>query len=246
MEPSFHASASSQPDGARRAAPRLDDPLAVVLASAGLVREELSDLARTIPALRERIEPLLESLLGIELAAAEVGDRLSRAQVRAPATSGQGPDGTASDGTASEGRGPAPAGRADGTGRSAGRAAPRVLVIDDDPMVSDTIRQVLRREHEVHVENDPRRALELVRGAPEFDVVLCDLTMRLVDGFEIFEAALAAAPGLARRFLFVTGGSASARAEEFLRSVPERTLAKPFRPADLRARVRAALAIPLE
>ena len=127
-------------------------------------------------------------------------------------------------------------------GKPPDRRLARVLVIDDDPMVSDTIRRVLRREHEVLVENDPRRALELIRSAPQLDLVLCDLARPDVDGLEIFEAALASSPELARRFLFVTGGATSARAEEFLRSIPDRTLAKPFRPDDLRARVRAALA----
>jgi CheY-like chemotaxis protein len=63
---------------------------------------------------------------------------------------------------------------------SSGKAQPsarrgRVLVIEDEPLVSETMRHILAREHDVTVIHDPGEALQALREpAGAFDVVLCD------------------------------------------------------------------------
>ncbi len=124
-------------------------------------------------------------------------------------------------------------------------AAPRrarVLVLDDDERVASALRRILVRDHDVDVETDPRAALGRVRAGEAWDVVFCDLMMPDMTGMEWFEEVRAAAPALAPRVVFVTGGAFTDAARAFLERVENPKLEKPFGPADVRALVAAQLA----
>ncbi len=84
-------------------------------------------------------------------------------------------------------------------------------------------------------------ALERIR-AQAFDAVICDLKMPRLDGKAFYRMLEAAAPGLAKRVIFVTGDVAGTDAEEFLEESGCRWLAKPFRLGDLLRAVRDTLA----
>jgi CheY-like chemotaxis protein len=71
--------------------------------------------------------------------------------------------------------------------------------------------------------------------------VICDLKMPRVDGMAFHRMLAAAAPGLAKRVVFVTGDVAGTDAEQFLKESGCRWLAKPFRLADLLKAVRDGL-----
>ena len=84
----------------------------------------------------------------------------------------------------------------------------RVLVVDDDPLVSAALRRTLVREHEVEVVVSARRALELLTSpAGDFDIILCDLMMPEMTGMELYAHVQTAAPERARRMVFITGGA---------------------------------------
>ena len=62
-----------------------------------------------------------------------------------------------------------------------------VLVVDDDAMNRMLLRRSLERQgHAVSVAVDGREALELARSA-SFDIVLLDIVMPEMDGFELLE-----------------------------------------------------------
>jgi CheY-like chemotaxis protein len=84
----------------------------------------------------------------------------------------------------------------------------------------------------VMVAADGRRALELIEEKP-FDVVLCDLIMPEMNGMELFRAVHESKPDQAARFVFVTGGTRSPEAREFLLNVPNPRVYKPVRAEDL-------------
>jgi CheY-like chemotaxis protein len=114
----------------------------------------------------------------------------------------------------------------------------RVLIVDDDPLVSSAVRRTLAREHDVEVVVSARRALELLTS-PEggYDVILCDLMMPEMTGMELHAQLEQAAPERARRMVFITGGAYTPAARAFLSRVCNPWVEKPFEPEGLRKQV---------
>jgi len=110
--------------------------------------------------------------------------------------------------------------------RSARRA--RVLVVDDEAVIANTLRELLSFEHDVVAVTSGREALDAVRRGDDFDLVLCDLMMPGMSGIDLYERLREARPGLERRIAFMTGGAFTPRAAEFLASVDNRRIEKPF------------------
>jgi DNA-binding response OmpR family regulator len=68
-----------------------------------------------------------------------------------------------------------------------GQKAARVLVVDDDPEIADTMAEVLDFEgYSVAIARDGGQAMDRI---PKFvpDVILLDLMMPLMTGFEVLE-----------------------------------------------------------
>jgi PAS domain S-box-containing protein len=110
----------------------------------------------------------------------------------------------------------------------------RVLVIDDEPMVTRAIRRTLSDEHEVVTVDRARRGLEMIQTGDHFDVILCDLMMPEMSGIELHAELQKHAPRYASSMIFLTGGAFTPRAREFLEKMPNRWVEKPFDVAELR------------
>jgi CheY-like chemotaxis protein len=104
----------------------------------------------------------------------------------------------------------------------------RVLVVDDDLQVCRLIARLLEAEHEVVTAVSAAQALELIRGGERFDLVLCDLVMPQMSGMDLHAELTRAAPGMAEKMVFMTGGVFDDKASEFLDSVPNAQVLKPF------------------
>ncbi|MCZ6574277.1 MAG: sigma-54-dependent transcriptional regulator [Planctomycetota bacterium] len=66
----------------------------------------------------------------------------------------------------------------------------KILVVDDDPLVADSLAVFLRRRgYEVSVETDSRRALKHLKDAPDTDLLLTDVNMPGLDGFDLLKQA---------------------------------------------------------
>jgi two-component system cell cycle sensor histidine kinase/response regulator CckA len=107
-------------------------------------------------------------------------------------------------------------------------ATGRILVVDDEPIVCFSLERLLSTEGEVVALTSARQALALIRSGEEFDIILCDLMMPEMDAPVLYEELLRIAPSQAERMVFVTGGAFTVRAREFLESVPNPRLVKPF------------------
>lgn len=71
--------------------------------------------------------------------------------------------------------------------QSAGRSKPRVLVVDDDPVLLRTYRRILEAEdYEVHLAGDAEEALQLLDVNP--DVIVSDIAMPSMSGIELLRA----------------------------------------------------------
>jgi PAS domain S-box-containing protein len=123
--------------------------------------------------------------------------------------------------------------------RPAARGRPargRVLLIDDEPHVLAMLERLLRPEHECVGATDPREAMRALDADPNFDVIFCDLMMPHIDGMQVYERIRARHPSLRDRVVFVTGGAlAGGPHAEFLDSIPNTRVDKPFDPEHLRA-----------
>jgi DNA-binding response OmpR family regulator len=115
---------------------------------------------------------------------------------------------------------------------------PRVLVVDDEPMVRDVLSRYLRREgFEVATAADGEEALARFTEK-EPDLVLLDLMLPRVDGYEVFRRLRERAP---TPVIMIT-----ARGEETDRIIgleggADDYIGKPFSPREVVARVRAVL-----
>jgi PAS domain S-box-containing protein len=117
----------------------------------------------------------------------------------------------------------------------------KVLIVDDDPLVAQTLRRALR-EHDVTTAANGRQALELLGAAQDFDVVVCDLMMPVMTGMELHAVLARERPDMAARMVFITGGAFTPAARAFLNQVPNPRLDKPFSSDRLRAAVRDVMA----
>lgn len=86
----------------------------------------------------------------------------------------------------------------------------RILVIEDNPTVAETLRLVLADEgHDVHVAHDGRVGVERARKLVP-DVVICDLGLPEMDGFEVAET-LRGEPEFEETTLVALSGYAAGR-----------------------------------
>jgi two-component system cell cycle sensor histidine kinase/response regulator CckA len=114
--------------------------------------------------------------------------------------------------------------------RAAGRA--RVVVIEDEPQLAQLFSRSLEGAYDVTVFTSGRAALGHLLEGPPYDLVLCDLMMADISGMKVFEEVRRARPGLERAFVFMTGGVFDPRVADFLASIPNECVDKPF---DVRA-----------
>jgi CheY-like chemotaxis protein len=113
--------------------------------------------------------------------------------------------------------------------------AGHVLVIDDEALVTSAVARVLSEDkHDVVVVENARNALELIQGGAHFDLVLCDLMMPQVTGMEFHALVKRAFPQMTDSIVFLTGGAFTPSAREFLESVPNARIEKPFVARELR------------
>jgi PAS domain S-box-containing protein len=122
--------------------------------------------------------------------------------------------------------------------RGSGAPLPaRVLVIDDEPLLGRAVARVLRG-CDVTIAGSGNDGLAALQQGPAYDVVLCDLMMPEMSGMELYDEVVARRPDLAARFVFITGGTFSEWAREFLARVPNECIEKPFDAEHLRGVVR--------
>jgi DNA-binding response OmpR family regulator len=114
----------------------------------------------------------------------------------------------------------------------------RVLVVDDEPMVREVLSRYLERDgFEVESAADGELALEAFE-ARRPDLVLLDLMLPRVDGFEVFRRIRARAPSPV--IMITARGDVTDRIVG-LETGADDYISKPFSPAEVVARVRAVL-----
>jgi two-component system catabolic regulation response regulator CreB len=117
---------------------------------------------------------------------------------------------------------------------------PRILVVDDEPAIADTIVYALATDgFEPVWHGTSAAALQAVHDGPAFALAILDVGLPDLNGFELFKRLQVAAPELPAIFL-------TARSGEIDRVVglelgADDYVPKPFSPRELVARVRTVL-----
>ncbi len=110
----------------------------------------------------------------------------------------------------------------------------KILVVDDEPANVDTFGRMLKKQHEVFFALSGLDALGILeREKPGFDAIISDINMADMDGIDLYKNICLKYPGLEKRIVFVTGGIFTTRARDFLKSMPNPLLEKPFASKEL-------------
>jgi two-component system NtrC family sensor kinase len=122
------------------------------------------------------------------------------------------------------------------------RPSCRVLVVDDEEPVANLLARLLRElGHQPIVVNSGAEALELIERE-QFDLVLSDVKMPGMSGFELHQTIKRLSPDLAARLVFVTGDLLSAATQARIAQSGNPYIAKPFAIERLETLVRTLLA----
>jgi len=122
-----------------------------------------------------------------------------------------------------------------------GRQRARVLVVDDEPRIGSAIARILDPAHEVTAVYTARDAILRLERGEQYDVILCDILMPQMSGYDLYRSLEQIAPHFVHRIIFMTGGPFSTRGAGFLDSVPNARLEKPFSPEALRTLVQRSM-----
>jgi two-component system, cell cycle sensor histidine kinase and response regulator CckA len=110
----------------------------------------------------------------------------------------------------------------------------KILVVDDEDVVARGVQRILSREHDVVIKTSAKAALECLVGET-FDLILCDLMMPEMTGMDLYQELTTRFPDHLNRIIFMTGGTFTASARQFLTETPKEHLEKPFESSNLRA-----------
>jgi two-component system cell cycle sensor histidine kinase/response regulator CckA len=104
----------------------------------------------------------------------------------------------------------------------------RILIVDDEREIRDFVAELLRDANfTVEQASDGLEAMRRIEAGEQFDLLLTDVRMPGLNGFELVRRLKQVRPGL--RVLFMSGYAAEYRID------PDREdfLPKPFRPQEL-------------
>jgi two-component system NtrC family sensor kinase len=130
---------------------------------------------------------------------------------------------------------------ADGVGEPEAQISCRVLVVDDEEPVANLLARLLRElGHQPIVVSSGAEALERLAQEP-FDLILSDVKMPGMSGFELHQTIKHTNPELAARLVFVTGDMLSAATQARIAQSGNPYIAKPFAIERLETLVRTLL-----
>ncbi|MCG8418758.1 MAG: response regulator [Proteobacteria bacterium] len=97
----------------------------------------------------------------------------------------------------------------------------RVLLIDDESMLLESLHRMLRRSHEVVMAEGGLAGITTLEHNAAFDVLICDLMMPKVDGIRFYQIVSQRWPALVQRIVFCSGGAFTDHAKDFIGTVRE-------------------------
>jgi putative two-component system response regulator len=116
-----------------------------------------------------------------------------------------------------------------------------VLVVDDTPENLAVLGELLQPHYRVRVANSGARALQVASSDPRPDLILLDVMMPGMDGYEVLERLRANPATCDIPVIFITAMNGTKDEEHGLSAGAVDYITKPIRPAIVQARVRTQL-----
>ena len=116
-----------------------------------------------------------------------------------------------------------------------GGRRPRVMLVDDEPVVIHTMERLLRRDYDITTASCAQEAIEHVARGVRFDAIVSDVMMPNMTGIELVEELQRLAPDQAQRIVLLSGGAFTAQTRERLDQLGAVQLEKPVTARELRA-----------
>lgn len=112
---------------------------------------------------------------------------------------------------------------------------PRLLIIDDEPLVISMLTRLLRRRYDITTTTSGVEGLRLACSEP-WDAILCDVMLPELSGPQLLQRLEAEGRPVAAKVGFMTGGAFGSEASSYLERLGrDGWLAKPFGLAQLEA-----------
>lgn len=116
---------------------------------------------------------------------------------------------------------------------------PTVLVVDDTPLNLQVATGILRADYQALAATDGQKALDLLAKRPDVSLILLDIMMPGMDGYEVCRRLKADAATAHIPVIFLTALSATEDEKKGFEAGGVDFINKPFQPATLLARVNA-------
>lgn len=120
--------------------------------------------------------------------------------------------------------------------------APEVLIVEDDQIIASLLDHLLkRRGFETHLAGDGQKALALLESLAPPELVMLDIMLPFVDGFELIQRIRAKAGWQDIPIIMLTSKAQERNVVRALDAGASDYVVKPFQPEELMARVRRCL-----
>ena len=125
--------------------------------------------------------------------------------------------------------------------KNIGAGAKSILVVEDEPAISQVCRRVLTSEGlEVDIAVNGKVAQDMLEKK-QYDLCLIDIRTPTMSGKELYQWLKEKHPQLAGGVIFTTGDVMGGDTQSFLEQTARPFLPKPFTPDELKAIMRDAL-----
>lgn len=121
------------------------------------------------------------------------------------------------------------------------KQAQTILIADDEPANISLLNEVLKADYRIMVAKDGRRALLAAQSIPSPDLILLDIVMPELDGYEVLKRLKAGEETRNIPVIFVTSKGKDEDETKGLEMGAVDYIHKPFNPTVVKARVRAHL-----